>query len=295
MKSTNSPAEWANLVPENIRYGVTITPPQGKPVTGTYMAEQIETGDYLSVIENVADFNTNSNNPIISECQLSAKTLTITINPKFLNKTIFIRGLLFAYGNNARNVTVSFQNGYTATTPVSSSIDQENHAECTQIDTNFINTSGTFTISNFPYELGIALNLYPAYNTNELTPENIKEGVTINEITGTAKSDSYNGTVGIISRDLPNDEPQVWLSTNNIPVTPLNNTDANRTFTITNNYTSANYCSTGADYKITANSYTDNLTYANGPKQITGNYTSMVVRVQSKEYPPNMFIASFNS
>ena len=64
MKSTNSPAEWANLVPENIRYGVTITPPQGKPVTGNYMAEQIETGDYISLVDNNVRFNTNTNNPI---------------------------------------------------------------------------------------------------------------------------------------------------------------------------------------------------------------------------------------
>lgn len=282
-------------MPENIRYGVTITPPQGEPVTGTYLAEQIESGDYISAVDNNVQFNTNTNNPIISNCTIGSRVLTIELNPSLLNTTIFIRGLIFALGSEGENQTVTFQNNYSVKTPYDS-LDYGEHADSTQIDTNFVNTSGTFTISNISGQVGVALNLYPAYNTNELTPENIKEGVTINKIVGTAKSDSYNGTVALVNRKYDSGvSSPAWLSTNNINVTTSNLSSSKPTFAITNNYTSANYCSTGADYNITANSYQETITYSSGSKQISGNYTSMKAIMQATSNRATMFIVSFNA
>ena len=158
------------MVPENIAYGVTITPPDGEPVTGTvvpYSAFKWYSSSYRS----------------------SATTFSYGgFYPEGFSDSIY------KTGSNDAKVTISSSNpyecivmawGYYLNASISGDytgeIDSLNDPP-TLFKTSITPSGVTFSSSMNALGVGLTETI-----TNELTPNVIREGVTINGITGTMK------------------------------------------------------------------------------------------------------------
>ena len=256
-------------------------------------------GDFVSVTpgrsgSNV-QFNTYLTNPIITNATLSGEVLTITFDDSVINNGVIIKGIAFAAGSGARNRPITFENGYGITTP-GDSLGYGNNADSTSISTSTTLTKNTFTISGIVQNVCLGLNIYLAYNTNTLVAENIKEGIIINGVTGTAVAENFKGNIALFNRPYESGgSSPAWLSTGEMVVTPSGLTGATPTFTITSNFNSLYYCTTGESYNLTANSFSETVTKANGSKKLSGNYTGMTVVMNQTAFPATLFIASFNN
>ena len=158
------------MVPENIAYGVTITPPDGSPVTGTcvpYSAFKWYSSSYRSSATSISygGFNPEGVSDEIHKTGGNDASVTIkSTNP--------YECLVMAYGNGLQTTISGDYRG---------EVDSRNDPP-TIFKTSI--TSSGLVFAKSMISLGVGLTSIVG---NELSADVIKEGVTINGITGTMK------------------------------------------------------------------------------------------------------------
>lgn len=198
-------------MPENIRYGVTITPPDGDPVTGTAIPFFDYTNCYFCGLtadftgSTTSNFSESKGTNIISSYHnvtSSSALLSVQLPIGNYNAEFYWCNGSETPGSITHNFTTNSQNtNISITANGKSAFKGFENNNCYQTtrwnfainDDSGASNSRTLTISN-PNHGNFALLIYP-YTNNELSEENIIEGVTINGITGTMKGNNGNKSI----------------------------------------------------------------------------------------------------
>ena len=166
------------MVPENIAYGVTITPPDGEPVTGTlvpYSLFKWYSSSYRSSASSVSygGFNPEGVTNDIYKSGNNGARITISSSPNPYEC------LVMAWG---RGVQADIRGDY------SGEVDCLNDPP-TIFKTSITSSGIIFSKSSITLGVGLTETI-----TNTLSPEVIREGVTINGITGTMKGETIENS-----------------------------------------------------------------------------------------------------
>ena len=166
------------MVPENIAYGVTITPPNGEPVTGTvipYNAFKWYSSSYRDSATSMSygGFNPEGVTDSIYKTDYNDARITISSSPDPYEC------LVMAWG---KSLKADISGDYTGEVDTGS-------GPPTIFKTSITSSGITFSRSKTTLGVGLTDTI-----TNTLSPNVIREGVTINGITGTMKGETIENS-----------------------------------------------------------------------------------------------------
>ena len=224
-------------MPKNIRYGVTITPPGGEPVTGT--AYPVDSDEMQSVV----GFNYNGDAYMVIGNPIDGIAISTSGNTFTIKGSKLISGYIVC-----RSGVISFNGDYT------------NSAQPDTIGFAYIpptQLNSGITVSLVTSSLESCLVTLFEVESTELVPSNIVGGVTINGVSGTMKGGEL--TMKLLTDTASRGRCQFFTSAGE---TSSNTSDQKQVNNIPEN--------SGSTFGIVNNGYSGISAYVNNaPKNIT--------------------------
>lgn len=191
------------MVPENIRYGITITPPDGEPVTGTAVPEWDASRDFALVgqfgVASKVYYAVNNPNSWIVSAPATGPSVTLE-NGYYYFKIIFDK---LDSSLTAVNVSGAITKSFDVSTITSSANRHSCMGPPAQYETfefgATVNGTINFSVSgNSNAYWAITIIVVKGGVEGALESTNISNGVVIDEVEGTMSVESASGFIGFV-------------------------------------------------------------------------------------------------